>query len=69
MWRIAAVPPALVSAFFAFYEVRLLIVTSFLRDIPSGGRGGAIIGAVVFPIIALGAGLVSRWCWRRGTPR
>ena len=63
--RIAAVLLGLSSAFFVFYTVRLFIVTGFLLHTRAGG-GGAFIGAVAFPVLALGFGWASRVCWRRG---
>jgi hypothetical protein len=55
------------SAFFVFYTIRLLVVTRFLQSIRPGG-GGAYLGAVVFPVLAIGLGLVARACWRRSAP-
>ena len=55
-----------VSLFFVFYTVRLLIVTHGLQQTRAGGQG-AFIGAVVFPLIAIGCGWASRVCWRRAT--
>lgn len=51
---------ALLSAFFVFYEARLLYMTSRLRSIRVGGQG-AYIGAVIFPILAL---LFAWGAWR-----
>jgi hypothetical protein len=55
---------AAVSAFFVFYTVRLLAVTHLLQQTRPGG-GGAYIGAVVFPALAIAFGLAARHCWRR----
>lgn len=66
MRRILAVVTALVSAFFVFYFVRLLVVTGFLRHVRAGG-GGSYIGAVVFPLIALGFAWATMRLWRRGS--
>ena len=55
---------ALGCAFFIFYTVRLLIVSHFLTLTRPGG-GGAYIGAIVFPLLALGFGLTMRSLWRR----
>ncbi|MDH4350728.1 MAG: hypothetical protein OEY20_13235 [Gemmatimonadota bacterium] len=63
--RVAAVIVGLVSAFFVFYTARLLVVTQGLQHTRVGGQG-AYIGAVVFPILALGAGLLAIRLWRRG---
>ena len=52
MRRILAGIAALVSAFWIFYTVRLLVVTAFLTRLRAGG-GGARIGAVAFPVLAL----------------
>ena len=64
MRRILAVGTALVSAFFVFYFVRLLVVTGFLRHVRAGG-GGAYIGAVAFPLIALSFAWATMRLWRR----
>jgi hypothetical protein len=64
MRRVFAVLTGLVSAFFVFYFVRLLVVTSFLRHLRPGG-GGAYIGAVAFPIIAILFAWVTAQLWRR----
>jgi len=62
--RILAIALGACSAFFVFYEVRLLMVTGFLQHVRSGGQG-AYIGAVVFPLIAVALALASRAVWRR----
>ncbi len=64
--RVLAVILALLAAFFTFYTVRLLVVTGFLMHTRAGGQG-AFIGAVVFPLLAVGFGLASLRLWRRGT--
>ena len=66
--RILAVALGACSAFFLFYEVRLLVVTGFLQQVRSSGQG-AYIGAIAFPIIAVGLGLASRGLWRRASRR
>ena len=66
MMRVLAVLLGIVSLFFAFYTVRLLVVTQGLRHLRTGG-GGAYIGAAVFPLIAIGCGWASVVCWRRAT--
>ena len=65
MRRAAAIVTGLVSAFFVFYFVRLLVVTSFLRHLRAGG-GGAYAGAVVFPLIAAGFAWATVRLWGRG---
>jgi hypothetical protein len=54
--RAVIVPAAsvltLASVFFVFYTVRLLVITRGLRSIRAGG-GGAYVGAVVFPMLAV----------------
>ncbi|PYP78120.1 MAG: hypothetical protein DMD35_12515 [Gemmatimonadetes bacterium] len=62
--RIVSVVLGLVSLFFAFYTVRLLVVTQGLQHIRPGGQG-AYVGAIVFPLLALGCGWASVLCWRR----
>jgi hypothetical protein len=54
---------ALVCAFFVFYSVRLLYVTRGLQATRPGGQG-AYVGAVVFPLLAVGCAWVS---WRAFT--
>lgn len=63
--RILAILFTAMSAFFIFYTVRLLAVTGFLQHTRVGGQG-AFIGAVAFPLLALGAGWMAVRCWRRG---
>ena len=53
-----------ISAFFVFYTVRLLVVTSFLTHTRAGG-GGAFVGAIVFPVLALLFGWLAVRAWRR----
>jgi hypothetical protein len=62
--RVLAVLLGLVSAFFVFYLVRLLVVTDLLRHTRVGGQG-AYVGAVVFPVLAVAFALASRAAWRR----
>jgi len=65
MLRVFAVGLLALSAFFVFYTVRLLAVTGFLLHTRAGG-GGAIIGAVVFPLLAAVFAWAGLRCWRRG---
>ena len=53
---------ALAAAFFVFYEARLLFVTRGLQSIRAGG-GGAYVGAVAFPLLALVFAWGARRCW------
>ena len=48
----------LISLFFVFYTVRLLYVTRGLSVINTGGQG-AFIGAIVFPLLAIGSGFIA----------
>ena len=64
--RTLAIALALVSAFFAFYTVRLLAVTHFLLATRAGGHG-AYLGALVFPIVAIACAWASRRCWQRAS--
>jgi hypothetical protein len=57
-----AIVAAGLSAFFLFYTVRLFAVTSFLRRTRPGG-GGAYVGAVVFPFLALAFGWAAYRAW------
>ena len=52
MLRGLAIVAAALSAFFLFYTVRLLAVTQFLQRTRPGG-GGAYVGAIVFPLLAV----------------
>ena len=63
--RILSVALGLVSAFFVFYTVRLLVVTGFLQHTRAGGHG-AYIGAAVLAVLLAWA---SYRAWRRGGPR
>jgi hypothetical protein len=63
MRRALAIVAALLSAFFVFYTVRLLVVTGFLQRLRPGG-GGAYIGAVVFPLLALLFAWAALRAWR-----
>ena len=53
-----------ISAFFAYYTIRLLAVTGFLQQTRPGGQG-AYAGAVIFPLVALACGWAGARCWRR----
>lgn len=64
MRRVLAVVAGLISAFFVFYTVRLLAVTTFLTRTRAGG-GGAFVGAVAFPLLALLFGWIAVRAWRR----
>jgi hypothetical protein len=64
--RILALILAALCAFFVFYTVRLLVVSSFLQHTRVGGQG-AYVGALVFPILALLFGWASVRCWRRAS--
>jgi hypothetical protein len=62
--RLVSAVLGLVSLFFVFYTLRLLLVTHGLQHTRPGGQG-AFIGAVVFPLLAIGCGWASVACWRR----
>jgi hypothetical protein len=47
-----------VSLFFFFYTIRLFLVTRGLTLISTGGQG-AYIGAIAFPILAIGFGFIA----------
>jgi hypothetical protein len=53
-----------VSAFFAFYTIRLLVVTSFLTHTRAGG-GGAFVGAIVFPLLSIACAWGAARLWQR----
>jgi len=65
MARGLAVVAAALSAFFVFYTLRLLAVTGFLQRTRPGG-GGAYIGAVVFPLLAIALGWAAYRAWVLG---
>ena len=64
--RAVAILLGLVSAFFVFYTVRLLVVTQGLQHTRAGGQG-AFVGALVFPLLAIGLGWASVRVWRRAS--
>ena len=64
MRRLFATITALVSVFLAFWFVRLLVVTGFLRHLRPNGKG-AYVGAVVFPLVAIAFGWLAIRLWRR----
>lgn len=68
MMRVAAIVFGLVSAFFIFYTLRLLVVTGFLRHVRVGGQG-AYMGAIVFPMLAIIFGWLAVTSWRRARRR
>ena len=63
MRRILAGISILICAFWTFYTLRLLLVTAFLTRLRASG-GGARIGAVVFPVLALFFGWAALRLWR-----
>ena len=63
MRRVLAIVAGLGSAFFVFYTVRLLVVTRFLTHLRPGG-GGARLGALVFPVLAVLLGVAAVRFWR-----
>lgn len=52
MRRLFAIVAGLCSVFFVFYTIRLVAVTRFLTQLRPGG-GGALLGGIVFPLLAL----------------
>ena len=52
MRQLFAIVLGLCSAFFVFYTLRLIAVTRAFTQLRPGG-GGAWVGAVVFPALAL----------------
>ena len=69
--RVLAIVAAALSAFFVFYTGRLLAVTGFLQRTRPGG-GGAYVGAVVFPLLAIAFAWAAYRAWqgaRRVTDR
>ena len=64
MRRAIATAAGLLGVFFFFWSVRLFIVTGFLQHLRPGG-GGAYVGAVVFPLLAIAFGWIATRLWRR----
>ena len=62
--RLVSAVLGLVSLFFVFYTLRLLLVTHGLQHTRPGGQG-AYIGAAVFPLVAIACGWASVVYWRR----
>ena len=67
MRRVVALIAGLICAFFAFYTIRLLVVTAFLTRTRAGG-GGAFVGAIVFPLLALFFAWFAARAWRGTRP-
>jgi hypothetical protein len=67
LYGIAAVMLGSMSAFFAFYTVRLLVVTRGLSTLRAGGQG-AYVGAIAFPVLALALGWGALRSWRARRP-
>lgn len=55
---------AALSAFFAYYTLRLLYINLVAPGIAQHRQSGMYIGAVVFPIAAVVFGWLSRRCFR-----
>ena len=66
MRRVVALIAGLICAFFVFYTIRLLVVTAFLTRVRVGG-GGAFVGAIVFPLLAIFFGWLALRSWRGAT--
>ena len=66
--RVLAILAGALSVFFLFYTIRLLAVTSFLQDTRPGG-GGAYVGGVVFPLLAIAFGWAAYRAWTLGGNR
>lgn len=62
MRKFFAVVAAAVAAFFVFYTARLLVVTHMLTTVRANGHG-AYVGAIVFPLLAVGFGCVAWRLW------
>jgi hypothetical protein len=68
MRRLFAIIAGFCSAFFVFYTLRLFAVTRFLTQLRPGG-GGAWVGAVVFPVLALLLAWAATRLWRGSRSR
>jgi enterochelin esterase-like enzyme len=68
MRRLFAIVVGLCSAFFLFYTLRLIAVTRAFTQLRPGG-GGAWVGAVVFPALALLFAWAAIRLWRGSRPR
>ena len=53
------------SAFFAYYIVRLLYINLTVPGVAQHRQGGMYIGAIAFPIATLVFGWLSLWCFRK----
>ena len=63
MRRVLALIAGFICAFFVFYTIRLLAVTAFLTRTRAGG-GGAFVGAIAFPLLAILFGWLAMRLWR-----
>lgn len=66
--RFAAFVTGAIAAFFVCYTGRLLLVTGMLQHTRVGG-GGAFVGAVVFPLLAVLFGWLTVRILRRAGQR
>ncbi len=58
---------ALLSAFFLYYTVRLVLMNMFAADAAAHRTSGMLIGAIAFPIATLVFGIISRLCFKNRT--
>lgn len=55
---------ALLSAFFLYYTIRLVLVNMFAADAAAHRTSGMLIGAIAFPIATFLFGVISRLCFK-----
>ncbi|HNQ14352.1 MAG TPA: hypothetical protein PKM58_02240 [Pyrinomonadaceae bacterium] len=55
---------ALMSAFFLYYTVRLVLMNMFAADAAAHRTSGMLIGAIAFPIATFVFGIISRLCFK-----
>lgn len=55
---------ALLSAFFLYYTIRLVLVNMFAADAAAHRTSGMLIGAIAFPIATFVFGIISRICFK-----
>ncbi len=54
---------ALLSAFFLYYTIRLVLMNMFAADAAAHRTSGMLIGFIAFPIATIAFGIISRICF------
>lgn len=65
LFGVAAAILAALSLFFTWYTVRLLYINLAVPEVAAHRQTGMYIGAMVFPIAAVGFGWLCVRCWKR----